>query len=135
MIKKDSLIIFDPGEIAFHELPLMTTNAVQLGYTEKKKGNDLDLTIMIKYWMIDGMSEEILPVCLCHTEWHLETDGKLTVQDLYPICEKSVNQLRSYINQLAHVQGKPELNLHFSLTEHIRASLQQVVNIFLSNSN
>jgi hypothetical protein len=134
---KIKMTLFDPGEIKFYDLPMMTTDFIQFGYAEEKKGNDLNLSIAVIYTMKNALNSEDreVEVARAHTKYFLKTDGMLSIGDLYSCCETSVNMLKNHINSLAKIKGKPPVNISAPPVENLKESLQPILNLFLSAGN
>jgi hypothetical protein len=133
MVISASLKIFIPGAMQLHLIKENATEVVEFGYLPLKKGDNLDLTIIVIYWIKDDGKR--VDITTANTAYNVETNGSITIDDIYNLCKSSVIHLRGQINLLAKIRKTHPTNIQPPPLEEIKADLQPIVDLFLKAGN
>jgi hypothetical protein len=120
---KEPLIIFPPEILA--DSPI-----TRLGFAHAKTGNNLILTLAVEYNVEDVLEGKIYEVAKYETSYTIETDGKISAEEIYPVCKQAVHELQVFFDLHSRLQKIPQKNIPIPPLSHLRKDLQIEVDWF-----
>lgn len=134
--KPPELVVFEPGEIKWYESSKFTP-LIQFGITPRKLLNKLALALGIRYIIYDHTKPSLGEIIIMqsHAEYKIDTNGVLSVEELYPVFQHTVKLMGNYYNQTAKNNEKPEVEFDTPSIQDLRVSIQPIVDLFMAAAN
>lgn len=114
-------------------MPLMTTDFLTFAYSHAKDGNNFNLGLRIVYEIKDTLEGQKYTVTIFESYYVIETDGTLTIEDLYEACKQCVHGLKTWLDLHSRSYKTLPTNIRVPELSTMRNDLQIEVDWFHSN--
>jgi hypothetical protein len=114
-------------------MPLMTTDIITFGYLHSKEGNVFNLGLRIVYQVKDTLGDQLYNITIYESYYKVESDGTITVEDLYEVCKHCVHGLKMWLDLHSRVYKTPPTGIRVPELSKMQRDLQIEVDWFHSN--